>query len=115
MTMKSTQYGLALGRARGEKGRERVLTEFERTRADLILVLRRRASELWEQYKRPISTNDLRYLLKANDYQGDRRVLAAAFPRGAWVPVSYIRTNSEDANARDVRGFVPKGVSWRNP
>lgn len=105
------------GTARGELGMRQVLRDHENSdngeKRALVLLLQRRARELWGRTNRSLSVNDVRPVLQQFGYTGDPRVLAAAFPRSEWVAVGYTRTDSKAANARDVRTFVPReSYAW---
>jgi len=90
----------------GVEGRERALDLFEKVgRGELLARIRETAHRLYRTEQRPLSTNDVRFMLEELGYEGDPRILGAVF-RG-WHLAGWTTVDSKLANARPIRTFIP--------
>lgn len=87
-----------------------ILDLFDTKAEDVTRVLKAEAFAAFRRLGRPVSVNDVRDVLDQMQYRGDPRILAAAFPRKAWIAIGYTTTNSHKAHARTVRTFIPRNT-----
>lgn len=92
----------------GVAGRDRALAALETHRAEVVKALQDAAVARWRITQRPVTVNDIRQVLRDLQYEGDPRILGAAFPRSKWVAVGWETVQGSAANARPVRQFVPR-------
>jgi hypothetical protein len=93
----------------GEIERDRVIANFMVTKPAVVEALRAEAWKLWEARHEPLSANDVRPVLARLGYEGDHRILVAAFPKADWIAVGRTQHNAPGNHARQIMTFVPKG------
>lgn len=101
-------FGGAVPHKGGTAGRDNALAAFEEHRHVVVQELRKAALKVWRVTQQPVTVNDVRHVLVELDYDGDPRILGAAFPRSEWIAVGWDTVRGSAANARPVRQFVPR-------
>lgn len=91
----------------GEVARDKVLDAFEQHRATVVAALRAEAHRVYRRTGAPVSANHLRPMLERIGYNGDRRILIAAF-RG-WKVVGMTTSDAKGNHARKICLFEPPG------
>lgn len=95
---------------RNKESLKRTLSLYEQQRADLIAKLRQAARDAYTRLRRPISSNDVRYVLDAEGYEGDFRIMGSVFPPKEWKPVGTVKTDSKLSHPHDIKTFIPREV-----
>lgn len=88
-------------------GQDRARAIYEPTKAAVLARLRQAAWDHWQETGRPVSANDIRYVLKQIGYTGDLRILGATFDKQHWKPVG--RTSTDTARAAQF-GVTRQGI-----
>lgn len=88
---------------------KRTLTAFEEHRMELVEKLRAAAVEQYRKLGRPISANDIRYVLDDAKYDGDYRIMGSAFKGKQWQSVGRVMTNSKLSHPHEIRTFALRG------
>lgn len=92
--------------SQGEAARDQVIAAFDAHKPTIVQALRDEAHRLYAELGRPISANDLRPLLQRVGYDGDHRILIAAFK--GWTVVGMTTTNAKGNHARKICLFTPR-------